>query len=191
MTDLVFIDTETTGLGLDDHIWEFAAIRRTADGTETVTHIHIDHDRTKVAALPDKFQADIKARFGIGKHIYTPAGAAAIIYAALEGKPHIVGANIAFDAGMIERLLAAHGYETPWHYHLLDVETLSVGMLAEQGRSVVRPWRSDNLAERIGLGMADDDDNPRYDRHTALGDARWVQAWWGQIMINTNEVRQA
>ena len=187
MTDIVFLDTETTGLGLQDHIWEFAAIRRSADGSEQVTHIHIDHDQTKVHGLPEKFQTDIKTRFGVGHHIYSPAGAASIIHAALYGKPHLVGANIAFDAGMVERLLDAHGLEKPWHYHLLDVETLSVGLLAGMGHSVERPWRSDDLASRIGVDLMDEDGDPRFERHTALGDARWVEAWWDVIMRNTGE----
>jgi hypothetical protein len=187
VSDLVFIDTETTGLKLHDHIWEFAAIRRFADGTESVTHIHIDHDPDKTNGLPEKYRNDILARFGVGQHIYTPAGAASIIHAALYGQPHLVGANIAFDAGMIERLLDAHGLEAPWHYHLLDVETLTVGMLADMGRSVERPWRSDDLAELISVDQTDDDGNPRFERHTALGDAHWVRTWWDQLMANTKE----
>ena len=38
---LVFLDTETLGLGLDDPIWEIAAIRREDDGTETRYHWHL------------------------------------------------------------------------------------------------------------------------------------------------------
>lgn len=35
MTDIVFLDTETLGLDHDAPVWEFAAIRRQASGTET------------------------------------------------------------------------------------------------------------------------------------------------------------
>lgn len=41
MTALVFMDTETTGLSLDDDIWEFAAIRREEDGAEETTHLFL------------------------------------------------------------------------------------------------------------------------------------------------------
>ena len=42
---LVFLDTETTGLALDDDIWEFAAIRREPDGTEARLHLFERRDR--------------------------------------------------------------------------------------------------------------------------------------------------
>ena len=42
---LVFLDTETLGLGLDDPIWEIAAIRREDDGTETRYHWHLTDGR--------------------------------------------------------------------------------------------------------------------------------------------------
>ena len=34
MSGLIFLDTETLGLGVDDPIWEVALIRRDPDGTE-------------------------------------------------------------------------------------------------------------------------------------------------------------
>ena len=52
MTRIAFMDTETTGLGLDDDIWEFAAIVREPDGTETGHHMFIQHDTQRCNALP-------------------------------------------------------------------------------------------------------------------------------------------
>ena len=70
---------------------------------------------------------------------------------------------------------------------VLVVAEFGVGLLAGMGHTVPLPWRSDDLAERIGVEMADDDGNPLFERHTALGDAKWVQAWWKSIMRNTPE----
>ena len=52
MRELVFLDTECTGLDQDADIWEFGAIRRHADGAESRLHIFIAHDETKAARLP-------------------------------------------------------------------------------------------------------------------------------------------
>ena len=42
MPDLIFIDTETTGLEPSADIWEFAGIRRRADGSQECLHLFIE-----------------------------------------------------------------------------------------------------------------------------------------------------
>ncbi|MCR8897267.1 hypothetical protein NWF34_09935 [Gordonia sp. GONU] len=189
MTTFAFVDTETTGLTVEDEIWEFAAIIRRADGTESTVHLHIDHGWGLVDDLPEKFRADHDARFGSasGMHVYTRSGAASIIHAALYGA-HIVGVNPAFDAGMLERLLNNwHGLAPSWHYHLIDLEALTIGYLLARkqeagspGLPVDVPWRSNDLAAQV-MPMVDPDGEPMYHRHTALGDAQWSRDWWDAL----------
>ncbi|AXH48387.1 DnaQ-like DNA polymerase III subunit [Gordonia phage Floral] len=183
MTALAFVDTETTGLTLEDEIWEFAAIIRRTDGIESTVHLHIEHDWYLADDLPEKFHTDHDARFGraSGMHVYTRTGAASIIHAALHGT-HIIGANPAFDAGHIERLLYKwHGLAPSWHHHLIDLEAATLGYLTGRGEHVDLPWRSDDLAARVGVPTADADGFALYDRHTALGDAQWCRDWWDAL----------
>jgi hypothetical protein len=48
-TELVFVDTECTGLRPDDAIWEFAGLRRYRDGSSSWLHILIEHDEMRAA----------------------------------------------------------------------------------------------------------------------------------------------
>ncbi|QGJ87618.1 exonuclease [Gordonia phage Faith5x5] len=182
MTDLVFLDTETTGLGPDDEVWEFAAIRRRFNAmgyVEARLHIHIEHDIDKAAELPEKFFRDYSDRYEKG---VPQSSAGEMIGAFLAGKPHLVGANPAFDAGMLARLLALHGRRPPWHYHLIDLEAVTLGYLLGRGEHVDLPWRSDDLAARVGAPTTDADGFSLYDRHTAMGDVLWCRDWWDALV---------
>lgn len=202
---LIFCDTETTGLALDDDIWEFAAIRREPDGTESQRWLFIEHDPAKCRQLPDSFLADHLRRWPrVSGHAgpctgYAPVGlactradAARTIHALLADRCHIVGAVPNFDTERIARLLNAHGLEPGWHYHLIDVENLAAGYLARQWRGYTDspneeaaaharlatslPWDSDELSRAVGVEPMGDE------RHTAMGDARWARAIYDKIM---------
>lgn len=187
---LVFLDTETTGLGLDADIWEFAAIRRHSTGEEIELHLFIEHDAKKCADLPDSFLADHKRRWpNHAEHVWTQAGAAEQIARFLApdfdaGKAHIVGAVPDFDTSKIERLLKRHGFGPQWHYHLIDIENLAVGYLAGLARVgawppldiPALPWDSDELSRAIGV------EPPTDERHTAMGDARWARDIYDRVM---------
>ncbi|QZD97571.1 DnaQ-like DNA polymerase III subunit [Gordonia phage LonelyBoi] len=190
MTTYAFVDTETTGLTTEDEIWEFAAILRHSDGAESTVHLHIEHDWHLADDLPEKFHADHEARFGRagGMHVYTRTGAASIIHAALQGT-HLVGVNPAFDAKMLERLLTVWGLEPSWHYHLIDLSAMTIGYLLARkqeagspGLPVEVPWRSDDLAAQV-MPMAGQYGEPKYARHTALGDAEWSRDWWDALTV--------
>jgi hypothetical protein len=58
-----------------------------------------------------------------------------------------------------------------WHYHLIDVEALIAGRLA-----IAPPWKSDDLSRAIGVEPPSDQD-----RHTAIGDARWVKQMYEAV----------
>lgn len=179
MSALVFLDTETTGLSLDDHIWEFAAIRR-EDGVDYPLHLFIEHSAEKAAQLPDSFRADHDERFD-AEHAVSVESAARLIHRQLRPgadgtKAHVVGAVPNFDTERLARLLRAQGLEPNWHYHLIDVENLAVGYL--HGRRKARPplpWDSDALSRACGV------EPPTTGRHTAMGDVRWALALYERI----------
>lgn len=203
MTRICFLDTETTGLALDDDIWEFAAIVRQPDGTERTHQMFIEHDTRRCNTLPPEFLADHQTRFPISgdtqwhPDVKSRKEAAHEIAHILSGRPHIVGAVPNFDTERIARLLRRFGLEPDWHHHLIDVEAMAVGwghgvfrahadIAAVQGRphdaldkgpTLVTglPWNSDTLSRSLGVDPAD------YARHTALGDALWVRAQYDAI----------
>lgn len=191
---IIAMDTETTGLSLDDEIWEFAAIRRESDGGETELHLFIEHSVEKCARLPESFLADHRSRY-ISDDAVPTSFAVQRIVSFFHGpecggeKPHVVGAVPNFDTERLLRLIHRHHYlsDLPWHYHLIDVENLVVGWLAhaacEYPGSVAAdqlkrglPWDSNDLSLSVGV------DPKKFERHTALGDARWALAIYDAVM---------
>jgi len=94
----------------------------------------------------------------------------------LTRKMHLVGAVISFDADRLWRLLRAANECPLWHYHLIDVEALAVGYLAQSGTPISPPWKSNDLTDLLGLEVSE------ADKHTALGDARWAKLIYEKVM---------
>lgn len=194
---IVALDTETTGLSLTDDIWEFAGIRREPDGTEFELHLFIEHDEKKCARLPESFRADHLARYPSHNQAASRVRAANQIANFMEPtgdqKVHVVGAVPNFDTERIALLLEAHAFGKPkWHYHLIDVENLAVGYLAglekqafndaeafqvDLVNDLAPPWDSDTLSRAVGVEPPGEGE-----RHTALGDARWVLRLYDAIV---------
>ncbi|OMB79236.1 3'-5' exonuclease family protein [Mycolicibacterium conceptionense] len=202
MTDLVFLDTETLGIAIDAPIWEFAAIRRRpaaevepsmftdvpADAwIEEELHLFIQHDPDgwiDDPKFPDEFKRDYAARFNPDK-ARSKQSAARSIASFLGGRPHIVGAVPNFDTVRIShQLFSRCGIVDPWHYHLKDVENVAEGYL--QGRARMGDveaaaflargeWTSDELSAAVGVDPAG------FNRHTAMGDVKWVRAQWDAV----------
>ena len=106
--------------------------------------------------------------------------AALFISAVTHGK-HLMGAVGSFDEEGFAHLLWEQGVPPAWHYHVIDIEAMAVGYLGatvgpgdpgDVRRMLNPPWRSDDLAKLCGVEPPSD-----ADRHTALGDARWVKRW--------------
>jgi DNA polymerase III epsilon subunit-like protein len=177
MGGVVFVDTETTGLDPDRHeIWEVALI---VDGREYVWQLPVDLGRADARALEvGRYHERTDPR------TWTPPSAVAEFFARLTRGRHLVGAVVSFDEERLRRLLRAHGACPEWHYHLIDVEALAVGYLHgyEHGRDdslpveIGLPWDSEALSREVGV-------NPDlFDRHTALGDARWAKAIYEAVI---------
>lgn len=176
---LVFLDTETTGLSLDDDIWEVAAIRREPNGEEHTLHLFVEHDRAKCARLPERFREDHYDRYRDHRALSKEQAAYQLAVLFGDDKPHIVGAVPNFDTERIARLMTVHGYKSErWHYHLIDVENLAVGYLAARGGVLDchPPWKSDIIAELVGVTISEEE------RHTALGDARWAMRIYDAVI---------
>lgn len=198
MSLLVFMDTETTGLSIHDDIWEFAAVKRREDGTESTLHLFIEHDERKCRQLPDSFRSDHNARFPKDEASVASKSEAAKIIGAFFGtsRPHVIGAVPNFDTERVSRLLRIYGAVSrePWHYHLIDVENLAVGYLAGVAKRAIDeadmrgeeppnvhferlspPWNSDDLSRACGI------EPPTTARHTAMGDVKWAMALYDAI----------
>lgn len=186
-TPLVFIDTETDGLHANRRAWEIGMIRRDDNGERECRMFlpldlkFSDPDALKIGGFWDRHPAGRKLS---GKSaVEVPCEPTMPVHDAAKKVmewtfgAHLVGANPAFDAQILERMLRAEGYLPSWHYHLIDVEAMAVGyLMARIGYTVDEsiPWKTDKLAELCNVKESTD-------RHTALGDARWVRDWFDQM----------
>ncbi len=198
MSGVCFVDCETTGLDPDRHeVWEVGLVvpRRDVeedDGwTEYVWQLPVDLGKADPIAL------------NIGKfhdrrttETMLPMWRFAEEFVRLTRGLHLVGACVSFDADRLWRLIRKAGECPMWHYHLIDVEALAAGWLLgqftaiqecganpdadgptrEEAMRAIPPWNSGDLSRAVGV------DPDHFDRHTALGDARWAKAIYEAVM---------
>lgn len=158
---LVFLDTETTGLDPDKHeVWEVGLIVRDEGGDkEYHWFAQVDLKAAEPIALNVGGFFD---RYDASTAIH-PSQLAEELGHIIPARAHLVGNVVSFDEERLRRLLQREGVKPPWHYHLVDVESMIAGKLG-----LAPPWESDDLSAAIGVAVTEDD------RHTALGDARWA-----------------
>lgn len=175
---IIFMDTETTGLEHDADIWEFGAIRREVDGTETELHLFIEHDYERCHELPPLFFVDHARRYDPEKAATQQSAARLIAHFIGTDRPHIVGAVPDFDTNRVARLLRKEGHNTInlWHHHIMCAEVLALGWLKAHGQTFELPWISDDLSRALGVEVDEEG------RHTALGDARWAMRMYDAVM---------
>lgn len=196
--NLVFLDTETTGLNWQTcEIWEIGAIvrqpgqpdveyawqlRPTLRGAEP-TGLRIGRyyqrsmlTRHEPGAAWKLFDSDEYDVPGAGYSPTDPerwtleSSVAGTVAAMLDGAT-VVGAVPWFDERFLQLWLAKHGQAATNHYHLVDVETLAAGAL-----KMPPPWSFDAVLAAYGLAYDE------ADRHTALGDARMVRDLYDAIL---------
>lgn len=183
MQPIVFLDTETTGIHRDRKVWEIAMVHRSAsDERELSFFVEVDLSDADPFGLsigrfyerhPDGQNLSGNAR--TRSTAWPPREAAKVVAKWTHGA-HIVGALANFDTEVLAVLLREHHLIPAWHYHLEDVETLTVGYLAGlRAAGLINtprpelPWDSDELTQLLGLDPVPDDE-----RHTAMGDVRWA-----------------
>ena len=179
---IVFLDTETTGVHPEREVWEVAMIRRDQAGErETSFFVHgVDLSKADPFGLrigrfydrhPD-YRTGTKGQRHTGEET-------ARLVEHWTRDALIVGAVPNFDTEVLSVLLRRHGLIPSWHYHLIDVEALAVGYLHGKvldAQWLGQKWESDKIGAALGI-----DPTPEDERHTALGDARWVMRWYDRI----------
>lgn len=209
MSHVVFLDTETTGLDpRTEDVFEVAIINQA--GSEHVFNIQprravVERMHPKAVEVNRYHE-----RVGTGWLWDYTEPALDRIRDLLDGV-HICGAVPDFDTRFLTALYWRFGQEPPrWHYHLIDIEAMAVGYLhgrngpkckacghrtPEHGASgcaaddeaamggcdcpwtgLSLPWDSDDLSRAVGVEPPSEDE-----RHTALGDARWVKRLYENI----------
>lgn len=198
---VVFLDTETDGTYDARRPWEVGMIRRAPGQPEQEMQFFVDIDLDQT---PDLFGLRVGGffeRHPVGRWMSDPAaplrrpipkawewadvigpgelvapGRAALEVSRWTHGAHVIGAVPDFDTETLRPRLRSVGLLPGWHYHLIDIEAMVVGYLLGRGTDpgeVALPWSSDDLSRAIGVEPA-----PEEERHTALGDARWVARMW-------------
>ena len=200
MRPQILVDTETTSLVPDyttgsGVIWELALIERDC-GAERLWRMRPNVERADKKALEiGRFAerttlmrhatewtgADIwDLTTGCGPLWSWPADLALHVASLLDGAT-LIAANPTFDAGFLTAFLAACGCEPRWHHRLRDIGSMAWAWLSGRnthpgagawGRYPLPPMdaSTDEFARALGL------DPDEYERHTALGDCRLVEA---------------
>lgn len=177
MPDFVILDTETLGTSSTAPTWEFAAVRRFADGSpDDSTEFFIRHDPSLADPdLPESFLADYRDRY-IADDALDEQSAAAMIHLVTRGAELVI-CNTVFDEPRLAAFLLSNGIEPEWHYHPWDIASVALGFVCgRDGSPPTFPWKSDQLADAAGVPTAE------YRRHTAMGDVLWTLAQWDSIV---------
>jgi DNA polymerase-3 subunit epsilon len=175
MSDLLFIDVETTGLDPEvNEIWEVGAID--AKGHE---HQWLFPTTLKGATSEALCMGQFLGRAPLAMNDEDIVRNRGQLLMLVTGRI-LVGNNVQFDANFLAKLLGSR----PWHYHLIDVKALVVGKLHglfEAGEydpayadRLVPPWDTAELLETIGL--------PTEKKHAALEDAYQAKAMYEWVM---------
>ena len=174
---VVFLDTETTGLDpAVEEVFEVAVICGQT-GDEFVARLE-PRPHTVASMHPKAVEVNRyhERTSDPGWRWSSPHATADTLRKYLHGA-HIVGAVPDFDTRFLTAWYKQMGQDVPrWHYHLIDIENLAYGWMMrepltaqERNELASLPINSDRLSQMCGVDPVPDDE-----RHTALGDARWV-----------------
>jgi DNA polymerase III epsilon subunit-like protein len=161
---LAFVDTETTGLDVNQHeIWE-VALMLYEDGilkTERIWELPVDLGKADPMALKinkfyerseqsksDELYYDFSKKMNFAKE-----------FVQLTDGAHLVGAIVSFDEERLRKLVHEANQCHMWHYHIIDVESLAAGHL-----NLLPPWKSTDVWNKLGIEIDEST------HHTAMGD---------------------
>lgn len=178
LDQIVFVDTETTGLDLWRHeIWEACALWWNGTSWEVgVWQPKLSNlDRADPKALEighfNERSCDVNDKISIPNFLDE--------FLIITAGKHIAGACVDFDTYRIQQMAKRLDWEAKckWHYHLIDIENLAVGYLSYLNRQAPKiegaedsmahqlPWKSRQLYSELGVTWNLEEE------HTALGDA--------------------
>jgi DNA polymerase III alpha subunit (gram-positive type) len=164
MSEIVFCDTETTGLRpLTHEIWELAAVKLDTDSDQVTGEFLIQLELANLAAASPK-----ALEVGGFHERYDAASAVApqramAEFCAFAEDAVLAGLNISFDVAFLQAALNRYDRQPSWHYSPVDVKSM-LGLAT----GLTPPWSSDQLAEAIGINPSD------YERHSALADCHYT-----------------
>lgn len=204
MTDIVFLDLETTGLDPQRHtITEMGPID--PDGREREIWISLNatelRDADAIALQINhyyerrQYHSSFQRQLGDASRAHqvvsnTPEHRvtwAVALTAQLDGVI-LAGNNVKFDQAFLEAWLRRHGACPTWDYHVLDVPTYAAAVLNERRKDIIRQHKRGEKApyeafappfKSRAISAALHITEPEGDEaHTALADARWSKTIW-------------
>lgn len=180
MTIILALDTETSGLDPVLHtVWEVAWQMFDHDTTDrTIMRALTPMRCWQVPLTPDQIAVAQPVGLEIGRYHervgHGPTASPTEVLArlrhdiascALDEPVFLLGACPWFDETMLARWWGGSVNDRPWHYHLIDIESLIAGAVTPPAMA---PWKYADLLARIGVR-----DDPA-GKHTAAGDVAVV-----------------
>jgi hypothetical protein len=157
---IVYVDTETTGLLAHHDVFEIAMIK---GDEEVVIWLPVDLSKADPDALRiNRFYE--RQKEGYEKYRMKGEDGAWKIAEFTSGCT-LAGIVPSFDATMVSGTLLKHGLRPAWNYWIRDVVTFAAGSLGLRGKT-----NSRIVSEALGAAMPDE-----REVHTAIGDARWAK----------------
>lgn len=192
MPPTIFLDTETTGLHADRRAWEISMIRRDvgANDTAITLFIHVedvDLDHAEPTGLPVGRFHDRHPSFGapLGPdQLYLSEAAAAEIVDEWTVGAEIFGIRPRFDTDTLTNAFHRHGRTPRWWRDPVDITDLARGWVLARGQIPRR--NPEALSAQCGVDVP----APLL-RHTAYGDAEWVQRWYDELHASALAIRDA
>jgi Exonuclease len=177
----VFLDTETTSLRYDRRPWEIALIHVDGGHEERrkLTILDVNLADADPASLAMNRFYERHPQYSMTRDSSADAWAVTERMACktveeLTRGATVIANNPAFDAECLASMLRRQGMAPAWHYKLVDVVDVATGWYIGNGGHLGDWSKSDELSRLCGVEPPGE-----ADRHTAMGDADWVQRWYG------------
>lgn len=184
---LAFIDCETTGLNPELHeIWEVGLIvgEQEYAWMLPVNLKYADPIALSIGGFHERHPHGNNC--GPNPEPLSPLPGTLAAIARMTHGRHLVGAIPSFDEERLRRAMLSFNLTPTWHYHIIDVEALAVGWLANArwgayppARDFMAdplPWDSRKVSAAVGVKPED------FRAHEALEDARWAKAIYEAVM---------